>query len=551
MEAFPSRLPVFTYLTVENAALYRAIMRSFVEARERFVLHLRPADVLRAVRENGLDATAVDAALQQLCAWGDLQSHLDTADVATVEEFYRPRFLYQLTPQGEAVERAVSVYVEALAQRGELQAAALGDIRTLLESVAQMLSRPELDDSAVHLALSALRARFDELTSQAQAFMGSLQRSIDLHGAGVASFLAYKQRLIDYLERFVGQLVIATADIAELLGHVDAAAARRLAESAGRREIADALDGEEADLRAAAARWEARIEGLRGWFIGRPGVPSQAEELRARARAAIPALLAAIASLHDRRFTRSDRAADLRTLARWFAEAPTDEDAHRLWRAAFGLASARHLFVDPEALAEREAAPVPASRSWLDAPPLRISPRLRATGRHARPGRPNDVIDRSREKALLLAHEDEEERALAEARARLATGRPARLSELGELTPLAFDMLLDWLGEALAAGGGETTSSDGSIAISLVPTNDGRVATVETPAGTFRGPDHLLTLRALAPEETAPGRHRTRAPEEVAPARHRATAPDEALPARHRATAPPGPAPARAAAERS
>ena len=32
-------------------------------------------------------------------------------------------------------------------------------------------------------------------------------------------------------------------------------------------------------------------------------------------------------------------------LARWFAEAPDDEAAHRLWRAAFGLCPARHLSV--------------------------------------------------------------------------------------------------------------------------------------------------------------------------------------------------------------
>ncbi|WP_437955334.1 TIGR02677 family protein [Sorangium sp. So ce119] len=510
-----AKLPAFTYLTVENAALYRAIMRSFVEARERFVLHLRPADVGRAVRDGSIDSASVEAALHKLCEWGNLQSHLDTADVATVEEFYRPRFLYQLTPQGEAVERAVGTYFETLARRGELQAAALGDIRTLLENVVRMLDdrdRQELDDSAVHLALSALRARFDELTTQAQAFMGSLQRSIDLHGADVQSFLAYKQRLIDYLERFVGQLVIATADIAELLGRIDSAAARRLAESAGRREIADTLGGDEADFKAAAARWEARIEGLRGWFIGHPGAPSQAEELRARARAAIPALLAAIASLHDRRFTRSDRTADLRALARWFAAAPSDADAHRLWRAAFGLASARHLFINEAALAEREAAPVPAARSWFDAPPLRISPRLRATGRHARPGRQSGVIDRSREKALLLAQQDEEALALQAARAQLATGRPTRLSEIGELAPLAFDLLLDWLGEALAAGDGEILSADGAIAISLTPTGDGRIATITTPAGAFSGPDHVITLRALAPEEAAPTGRRAPAP---------------------------------------
>jgi uncharacterized protein (TIGR02677 family) len=495
------KLQAFAYLTAENAWLYRAIMRSFTEARERFVLHLRPADVARALRERGVDvepAAAVDAALQKLCEWGNLQAHPDTADVATVQEFYRPRFLYQLTSSGEAAERAVSAYFEALTRQGELQAAALGDIRTLLESVARMLKEPSLDDSAVHLVLTNLRTRFEELTSQAQAFMGSLQRSIDLHGAEVETFVAYKQRLLEYLERFVGQLVVATADIAGLLGNIDPAAARTLAESAARRELTDALDGSEASLLATARQWEGRIEGLRGWFIGRPGAPSQAEELRARARAAIPALLAAIASLHDRRLARSDRTADLRVLARWFAEAETDADAHRLWRAAFALAPARHLFVGADALAEREALPVPAGTSWFDAPPLRISPRLRATGRHARPGRQNDVIDRSREKALLVARRDEEARALRAARDRLATGRPTRLSELGELDPVAFEMLLELLGDALAGGAAETTSTDGSLVISLVPTGDGRTAFVQTPAGTFQGTDHFLTLRSIA-----------------------------------------------------
>jgi uncharacterized protein (TIGR02678 family) len=55
------------------------------------------------------------------------------------------------------------------------------------------------------------------------------------------------------------------------------------------------------------------------------------------------AALDAVGLLNERRSGRSDRSADFRVLARWFAEAPDDEAAHRLWRAAFGLCPA-----DPE-----------------------------------------------------------------------------------------------------------------------------------------------------------------------------------------------------------
>lgn len=101
-------LLVFVHVNADKAGLYRAVLRVFMEAKAAFALHLRPADV------------------------------------ATVEEFYRPRFVYQLTAEGEAAERA-------------------------------------------------------------QTFQRSLQRTMDLHGITVAAFLDYKQTLIDYLERCIAR----------------------------------------------------------------------------------------------------------------------------------------------------------------------------------------------------------------------------------------------------------------------------------------------------------------------------------------------------------
>jgi len=87
----------------------------------------------------------------------------------------------------------------------------------------------------------AKRGRFDELTAKAQAFMSSLQRTIDLHGLSVDALVAYKQSLIDYLERFIGELVLATAEITERLQALDDQGVARLL-AAARRELADALD---------------------------------------------------------------------------------------------------------------------------------------------------------------------------------------------------------------------------------------------------------------------------------------------------------------------
>ena len=507
----PAQLKAFAYLNAEKARLYRSIMSAFTDAKERFALHLRSADLLAAVvgTTHAEDVVPVgepeiEAALGQLCDWGNLEAHPDLAEVSTVEDFYRPRFLYQLTTEGEAAERAVRHYFDALVQPGELQAAALADILTLLGELQQLAKEPEPDAGKVHRALRSLRERFDELTARAQAFISSLQRTIDLHSFAEAKFLTYKRTLVEYLERFIGELVIATAAIGEAIQSLERAdgALERILAIAASRELGDAIAATEDDQRRALESWRARWAGLRGWFLGTRERPSQSEVLRGRARSAIPALLSAIAGIHDRRATRTDRAADLKVLARWFLETDSDEDAHRLWRAAFGLTPARHLSIDEETLAQREAHPVPPTASWLDAPPIRIAPRLRTTGRYTRRGRTNNVIDRSEAKRALLRLAELEAQQLDRARTRLALGRSMRLSEFGMLEGDEFQLLLDLLGEALGARTSESevieaTSSDGSLRIILSPLPLGerrREAVIRTSTGDLRGPDQLVTI---------------------------------------------------------
>jgi len=490
------RLEVFAYLTAEKAERYREVMGVFLGAKQQFRLHLRPADL---AADLGLDDDAVRVLLAQLVEWGNLRADVDTAEVATVEEFNRPRYLYQLTAPGEAAERAVQHFDAILRTPGELQTTALVDIRSLLAELAELAESREPDAGKVHLTLRSLVDRFEELTDRAQTFIAGLQRTVDLHGIELDAFLAYKDRLIDYLERFIGDLVTTQAAIAGLLGRIEAAGVGGLLAQAIERELADALDAD-GDRPQVEARWRARWDGLTAWFVAPPGeASSQSDVLRARARRAVPDLLRAVSQINERRVSRADRATDLRTLARWFAQADTDGDAHRLWRAAFGLAPSRHLAVDPDTVDARADAPVPASTSWLDDEPQRIAPQLRRTGRYVRRGMPKAVIDRSREKALLAEQAHREAAQAAEARRRLATAGRTRLSALGELDRDAFDLLLDLLGEAMATKvhAAETvtaTTADGSLAITLEPTGDGSTATIRTADGDLTGPDHHVTI---------------------------------------------------------
>ncbi|MFI1580982.1 TIGR02677 family protein [Embleya sp. NPDC020630] len=519
-----SRRP-FSYLTAQqHSALYRAIMGVFVEAKQRFLVHLRPEDVQAALVDR-VELSAVAAALDSLAGWGNLRADADTGRVTSVEDFYRHRYLYQLTREGEAVEEALSAYDAALGRRGALQAVALADIATQLRALIGFGAAERLDEGKVHLALITLTHRFNDLADNARAFMGSLQRTIDLHDADVEVFLAYKDRLIDYLERFIADLVTRGAQIAGLLDELgdprrDDGPLRRLLVGAAEREAGDAapdptlVDAEPEGAEAAVRRalyetWVGRWLGLRAWFIAEGGHESQARLLRSRARSAVPQLLTVVGVLNERRAGRSDRSADFRALALWFAQAPDDASRHRLWRSAFGLHAARHLTVDAQSLAAREQDPPAAGTPWHDAPPIHISPQLRKTGSYERRGKPNRVADRSDARRFLAEHAHRERVQLAAARALLATHGVTRLGRLPELDPVTFGLFLHLLGDALALWRPETThvvatGHDGSMEIHLTLPDDDARAEVHTTVGVFSGPDFLIEIIDLG-EPGEPG----------------------------------------------
>jgi uncharacterized protein (TIGR02677 family) len=136
-----SRIKAFVYLATEKAPLYRAIMRVFVESKERFLFQLSKHDVFNAVRTFDLpeppEQPDIDSALAQLCEWGNLQAHHDTANVTAVEDFYKQRYAFQITRQGEAAERASSVF-EAAAEKVNDLHCGLADIRDVLRQLRDL-----------------------------------------------------------------------------------------------------------------------------------------------------------------------------------------------------------------------------------------------------------------------------------------------------------------------------------------------------------------------------------------------------------------------------
>ena len=490
---------LFRHVSAEKSALYRCILEVFAAAKRQYRLQLRPDEVLAEANWPDLPPgiEEVNLLLMQLAAWGNLKSQADTARVSSLSDFYRARYLYRLSRSGEAVEAGLAEFVRTLQRRAELQSVALEDIAGRLRALRALADLDEPDVAKTHETLRDLVQVFENLAENAQAFMAGVARSIELQQADPIAIANYKRRLIDYLERFIGDLIRRSdgiaAHIAALAPHID-----DLLSQAAMREARDAAPDDaqdQADMQALRmAAWRERWSGLRGWFLHTGHEPPQADLLRARARSAIPQLLSAITALNERRSGRSDRSADFRILAGWFAACTDDAEAHRLARAAFALNPARHFLFDTPADDD-----LPAATRWADAPPLTIHPRLREWG-EATPRAPlAKVQDRTEARRLLRLQLAEEARQVEAARIRLATGRPTRLSELHSLDLPAFGLFLSLLGDALTEQTGpdrpvERATGDGLLFVRLEPLDADSKAEIVTPLGVFAGRDHVVTI---------------------------------------------------------
>ncbi|MEU1624885.1 TIGR02677 family protein [Streptomyces sp. NPDC020096] len=502
---------MFRFTTGERAPLYGAILHAFGEANERLVTALSLDEVRERLRGVGwFDALTDDdlvAALRQLGEWRLLDAVQNHAgNYRTAEEYERRNLQYSLTRRGEAAFAGVQHALAVLASSGALQTAVLDAIADRLHALAALMADPASADRRVFTTLQELEGHLDALRGNTKQFNGELQRLLHADGADLTVFREVKAATVAYLQEFLSHLDQRAHAIAGAVAQVEdlgvAALHKRALAGA---ELPPLAGGDPAPawLQARRARWE----GLRVWFLPEDGAPARVEQLHHVARRAIVTLLQVLDRITQTRRRSSSAAEDFRELARWFAAAPAEEGAHRLWATAFGLGSARHAHLihpDPEV--------VSASASWREAPPVEVSALLRSSGRTERFTRTGRVRDVATVKAARAERARAERAELEAAWDLIRTSAPVYLSHFAELDHRVFDRLLDLLGRALAvrpdaSGRRRAVTGDGQVEVLLCPpTGPGR-AVLHTARGRLTAPDYVVEIRR--PADSAPHREHT------------------------------------------
>ncbi len=501
LRVLPS-VPVLNYVNAELAFIYRALVHAFFAAKQSYTVELTPQEVVALVRRERLAVDVefearIDERLSSLARWGNLAQRHDSAAVGRLEDFYRRRYVYRLTAQGEVAHDAVLRVERTVGQSGSLQASMLGTItvrlQDLVEASAETAPRPDRVMGLFH----DLFAAFATLAQEASAFMGDLLRQNENTAPQPEHFMLRKRALINYLTRFIGELRDRKDGIATAILTLRGTPMGRLLDIASQSPDLPPADG----ASDPAAHWRERQqrswEGVIIWFVGAAQGSATVHRLTQLAVDVVLDLTRMLSRLDATHGRVLDRRADFNKLAQMFSACLDDGAAHGLWYAAFGLHSARHFHLE-----EEDAELTSTRASWWDAPPVEVSlPVRQNTPRSGAGGAAGAVPDHAGSKRRIAAQQQAARQAAAEAQSIFVGCGEFALASLAKVSAAQLAALLNLLDQALAEppdpqGVRWATNTEGTLEIKLYPPL-GR-ASIHTELGRLHCPNYRLHVRPLA-----------------------------------------------------
>lgn len=506
------RLQLFAYLQAPEHPTYLAIMRLFTAT---LLADLSVGEVAAALavaeREGRISPgesevdTVIDR-LKQLVKWGNLVVGRRETIAASIAEFQHGSVRYQVSKLAVRVQRDVDALLRVPEGAREVSRELLPAIERGLGRIGSALSEVLMAAPGTRTARQAgerlaehvttVFLQHAELAATVRDFYAYLGQVVTRHHLAPDEISGFRNLLVEYIQMVVEDVLRYTPGIAESLNGL-AGARGELVSLLG---PADQLGS---DVERARGRTAADWQELTDWFVDAPGRPSQVAALREATARAIGSLLASVKRATSGGGLLPGRRGELLTLARWFDEADA-EQAHRLYSAAFGLHSARHLLPAPDYDSDNHEV------AWRDGPVMDVTVSVRTRGDRGARGRTSRVLDDPMTEETLLAEAREEDRRRGEAVAELAAAGPDVTST--RLSSEALGVLCELLTLAMAQ-----REHEGDTGSALDPVHrlrvtvrpaEGHRTRVPSAGGTLTLQDAVLEVRGdgaipATPEETA------------------------------------------------
>lgn len=499
---------IFQVATVENRELHLAVLSLFGE-RELTDPALTLEDLLSALPNEAPDLTteegSIRRSLAQLVEWGLLdESRNQSATYRTPEEFQRRNVQWSLTAHGQTAVAILDEAARFLAAVASLQPAAIDSLAQSIAKVVRLAADPSSDDAVIHVELQQAEHHHQSLVDNVRRFQGQLSHLLGDPALDDSTIAQARDAIIEYLTRYIHDAEKPAARAASALKRLHELGDALVLERAlhGANLAPDLAHGDPAPAWIEERR--RRLAALDEWFVQTAdGAAPRMARLRARGRDWVLHFLRVMELRRAHRRRSAGIIDDFTAIARAFATCTDDDDAARLFVAAFELHGARHHDLPCE-----EADEVDPAASISKNPAIELTSTLRAPSTVRRRPIERPVLDSRAERARAAAEQAAQLREMAAMRGAILTDGTVRLSSYGRLNYEQFRDLVDFLCAALTAlpladGTRQCFSSDGQIEVLVHALDTEHKCYLRCDAGVLTTPDFRLSVRVRGDDITA------------------------------------------------
>lgn len=437
-----------SYLTVDKAWSYRAILRYFFIQHERMREFLFPKEVYEYVKSlPGFDDYTEEQLhqdLDQLVRWNNLIARQETGKARTIEEFKKRRFRYQCTPYTVEFERML----QEMEKGGESFGGSLEKkeferlYQTLyeVESFLKHSTMPEAADCAQ--IWNDVFTSFRSITKNTSDYIAHINSEEAEERMQTEAFLVFKDQFTTYLRDFIIELQQSALKIQQLLKSIQPSDLQPLLEQViTHQQKVPRFEDISLDEKELIEMEKEKWKSLSIWFLGNEHGESELEMLQIRTNEQIRRITRVVQRLGERHHYFRSRKKDYLHLAHWFDSLPDMKEAHELSSVVFGVFHTRHLFSDH----------VPTDNIytsvWEEKPmEHETNPRIRNYREKTRPGA---IVSQHTQKDIIRREHLRMKQMEQQTLEKFMQENEIHIDQLPVVEPYVRKLLLNWVGKAM------------------------------------------------------------------------------------------------------
>lgn len=477
-------VPELKYVNAENVARYRLIMRYFYKQYQRLRYWLKPEEIFQGVQEYELleDYTMEQCQndLETLTEWQNLTHRHDGGRSTTVEEYFRKKFRYLLTPYSIEIERMLESLEQIQGYGGSLESSLFEKIAAQLKEIVE-----DADSFAEGEALERWREllqSFTQLHENASDYLASLQTGQAEELMMTEAFLVFKDTLTHYLQNFIQALQSSSYQIEGYLrkmnGDKQWAFLNQVFADRQKLPNLEETRSEEEQKEQLHAEWAS----LRRWFLGEGSEFSDLYYLEEATKETIARVVRSVLRIQEKHRLGVSRKGELDYLGHWFFQLDELEEAKKLSAYSYGLYKTRHYqgFDDQEDDSGK-------SEMWKEPPMIQ---QLRSRSRKRIHEQGSEPVRQTKAKQQESRQDYLEKRRKEEAVVQTLVSREnVQLSALDEVSIPLRDLLLYWIGRCLGQSSHQIRTADG-IEIKMRIPDETERTTLACADGALELPDY-------------------------------------------------------------